>query len=100
MAWAGMASPNEESPPLGLTGTRPPRSVAPSRKELLGLALAAEPDVLVPVELEGRREVVDLGEVDVLGPDAGVGVGGLGDGAAGSRRRRRPGGRRVGGEVR
>ena len=31
MAWAGMASPKHDRPPLGLTGTRPPMVVSPSR---------------------------------------------------------------------
>ena len=47
-------------------------------EQALGLTLLAQADVLVPVELEGRREVVDLGEVDVLGADAGLLVGGHG----------------------
>ena len=32
MAWAGMASPKQERPPEGFTGTRPPSVVAPSRR--------------------------------------------------------------------
>ena len=36
-------------------------------QELLRLALPAQADVLVPVELEGGGEVVDLGQADVLG---------------------------------
>src|SRR5580698_5696340 len=45
------------------------RHPAPERggavaQELLRLALAAQTDVLVPVELEGRRQVVDLGQTD------------------------------------
>ncbi len=51
-------------------------------EQLLRLALAAQADVLVPVELQGRREVVDLGQADVLGADAGLGVGCRGDGGA------------------
>ncbi len=34
-------------------------------EQSLGLALGAEADVLVPVELEGRGQVVDLGQVEV-----------------------------------
>src|SRR6202034_2441754 len=62
-------------------------------QELLRLALAAQADVLVPVELEGGREVVDLGQADVLGSDAGLGVGRRGDGrpeARGGHRRSMP----------
>ena len=40
-------------------------------QQRLGLALAAQPDVLVPVELERGGEVVDLGQAQVVGPDAG-----------------------------
>ena len=38
----------------------------------LGLADLAEAHLLVPVQLEGRREVVDLGQVDVLGAHSGL----------------------------
>ena len=31
MAWAGIASPKQASPPLGLTGIRPPMVVSPAR---------------------------------------------------------------------
>ena len=62
-------------------------------EQALGLALLAQADVLVPVELEGRGQVVDLGQVEVLGPDAGLLVGGQGDRLlerrARARRRRR-----------
>ena len=51
-------------------------------EEALGLALLAQPEVLVPVELEGRRQVVDLGHVDVVGPEARLLVGGGADGVA------------------
>lgn len=44
-------------------------------EQLLGLALLAEADVLVPVELECGGEVVDLSQTDVLGTDAGLLVG-------------------------
>src|SRR5690606_24563313 len=40
-------------------------------QQRLRLAAGAEPEVLDPVELEGGGEVVDLGNVDVLGADAG-----------------------------
>ena len=80
IAWAGMASPKHERPPEGLTGTRPPRRRGAVAEQLLRLALAAQADVLVPVELERGREVVDLGQADVLGADPGLGVGRRGDG--------------------
>ena len=51
--------------------------------ELLGLALLAEPQALDPVQLEGRRQVVDLRDVDVLRTDPGLLVG---RGADGGRR--------------
>ena len=80
IAWAGIASPKQERPPEGLTGTRPPRRGGAVTQQLLGLTLAAQADVLVPVELERGREVVDLGEADVLGTDPGLRVGRRGDG--------------------
>ena len=48
-------------------------------QQLLGLAGRAQPDVLVPVELERGRQVVDLGEVEIVGPDAGFRVRAIGD---------------------
>src|SRR5690348_5326149 len=48
-------------------------------QELLGLARPADPDVLVPVELERGGEVVHLREAEVVGPDAGLLVGRGGD---------------------
>src|SRR5207244_1087284 len=44
-------------------------------EQTLGLARLAEADVLVPVELEGGGEVVDLGHVEVVGTNAGLLVG-------------------------
>ena len=44
-------------------------------QQRLGLALAAEPDVLVPVELERGRQVVHLGQAEVVGADARLLVG-------------------------
>ena len=79
MACAGMASPKHASPPDGLTGIRPPIVVAPLRSRLLGLALGAQPEVLVPVQLQRGRQVVHLGQAQVLGPDTGLGVGGVED---------------------
>src|SRR5690606_35025641 len=39
-------------------------------QQALGLALLAQADVLVPVELERGREVVHLGQREVVGADA------------------------------
>jgi hypothetical protein len=82
MAWAGTASPKQASPPDGFTGRRPPSGGDAVAEQLLGLARLAEADVLVPVELEGGGEVVDLGDVDVVGADAGLLVGGVADRSA------------------
>ena len=79
MAWAGIASPKQASPPDGLTGILPPIVVAPLRSSCLGLALLAQPEVLVPVEFQRGREVVHLGQADVLRADARFGVGGVED---------------------
>ena len=38
----------------------------------LGLAFLAKADVLVPVQLQGGREVVHLGEVEVFGSETGL----------------------------
>ncbi len=58
---------------------RPPIDGRAVAQQLLRLAFAAEPDVLVPVELERRREVVDLREVEVIRADAGFFVRSLRD---------------------
>src|SRR5918993_453562 len=68
-------------------------------EEPLRLAGLAEPDVLVPVELEGGRQVVDLGQAQLVRPDAGLLVGGRRDRVAERQLRRGEGGGRVGGEV-
>ncbi len=47
--------------------------------QLLGLALGAQPEMLVPVELENRGQVVHLGQGQILGADAGFGVGSVQD---------------------
>ena len=44
-------------------------------QQTLGFAFGTQTDVFVPVEFERSREVVDLGEVDVFGADAGLLVG-------------------------
>src|SRR5439155_8425985 len=44
-------------------------------QQRLGLAFTTQADVLVPVELERGGEVVDLGQREVVGPDAGLVVG-------------------------
>ena len=54
---------------------RPPIVVAPVRSSCLGLALLAQADVLVPVELERGGQVVDLGQDEVVGADARLLVG-------------------------
>ena len=79
MAWAGMASPKHASPPDALTGIRPPMVVAPLRSSCSASPLAHRPEVLVPVEFQRGGQVVDLGQVEVLGSDAGLGVGGVED---------------------
>ena len=48
-------------------------------QQRLGSALLAQPQVLVPVELQRRGQVVDLGQADVLGSDARFGVGRIQD---------------------
>ena len=48
-------------------------------QQLLGLALGAQPQVLIPVEFQRGGQVVDLGHAHVLGSDAGLGVGGVQD---------------------
>src|SRR5947208_6599912 len=69
-------------------------------EEALGLALLAEADVLVPVELQRRREVVHLGQVEVVGPDARLRVCGVGDRVAERRLGQGHAARGVGCEVR
>ena len=79
MAWAGMASPKHASPPDGLTGIAAADGGGAAAQQLLGLTLGAQPEVLVPVEFQRGGQVVDLGQAQVLGPDAGLGVGGVED---------------------
>ncbi len=94
MAWAGMASPKQDRPPEVLTGMRPPMLVSPSRTSCSASPSLQRPEVLVPVELEGGGQVVDLGQVDVVGAEAGLLVGRGADGVpvgqlgGGGRRRR------------
>ena len=57
----------------------PPMVVSPSFAQPLGLARLAQADVLVPVELEGRREVVDLGHATCPRAQPGFFVGGRRD---------------------
>ena len=68
--------------------------------QLLGLALVAQPDRLAPVELERGRQVVDLGEVEVLGTEPGLLVRGDRDRLAVAVLGQRDAVRRVGREVR
>ena len=74
----GLAEAGEAA--RGVDGHPAPQGRGAVAEQLLGLALAAQADVLVPVELERGREVVDLGQADVLGADPGLGVGRRGDG--------------------
>ena len=53
--------------------------VAPLRSSCSASPFGAQPQVLVPVELQRGGQVVDLGQAQVLGPDAGLGVGGVED---------------------
>ena len=55
--------------------------------EALGLPGLAQTDVLVPVELERRRQVVDLGDGEVVGTDTRLFVGGRRDRVAEGERR-------------
>ena len=71
-------------PETGQPAARVDRDASPDggvavAEEALGLTLLAQADVLVPVELERRRQVVDLGQVDVFGSDTRLFVGGRGD---------------------
>ena len=79
---------------------RPPISVSPDAQQRLGLALRAEADVLVPVELERGGEVVDLGQAEVRRADARLVVGRARDRVLERTVGRRHHGARVGGEVR
>src|SRR5262249_57461217 len=56
--------------------------------QLLGIPRLAQADVLVPVELERRGEVVDLRQVEVLGTQTGLLVGAARDRVAERRVRR------------
>ena len=47
----------------------------PTAQQFLGLTLGAQPEVLVPVQLQRGGQVVDLREAQILGSDAGFGVG-------------------------
>src|SRR5487761_100392 len=69
-------------PAAGVDRDSPSHGRVAVAQEALGLAFLAQPDVLVPVELEGGGEVVRLGHAHVLGADARFLVGGGGDGLA------------------
>ena len=79
MAWAGIASPKQASPPDGVDRDPAADRRRAAAQQLLGLTLGAQAEVLVPVEFQRGRQVVDLGQADVLGADAGLGVGGVED---------------------
>ncbi len=51
----------------------------PIAQELRRVAWFTEANVFIPIELIRGAEVVDLGDVEVVGAYAGLGVGGLGD---------------------
>ena len=90
MACAGTASPKEASPPLTFTGIRPPERRRALPQQLGRLALAAQPQILVPLQLQGRGQVVHLGEREILGADAGLLVRGPRDRRAEACRPRAP----------
>lgn len=56
-------------------------------KEPLGVAFFAQPNVLVPVELESSRQVVDLRKAEFVRPYPCLGVGSRRDGVAKRQRR-------------
>ena len=66
---------------------------------MFGLALGAQPEVLVPVEFQCGGQVVDLGQAEVLGAHAGLGVGGVEDVVLEHSIRCGHHGRRVGGDI-
>ncbi len=58
---------------------RPPMLVAPERSRCSASPLGQRPRVFIPVQFQGGGQVVDLGQGQVFGPDAGFGVGGVED---------------------
>ena len=62
-------------PPSVLNGMRPPSAVSPASHQLLAVALGAEPEQLVVLELLVGEGVVAQRQVDVLGAEPGVLVG-------------------------
>ena len=77
MACAGMASPKHAKPAGRIDRDPAADGRRAAAQQLLGLTLRAQPEVLVPVEFQRGGQVVDLGQAQVLGPDAGLGVGGV-----------------------
>ena len=64
----GLAERSE--PAAGIDRDAPTDGGLAGSEQQLGLALLGDADVFVPVELESGRKVVDLGELQVVGPDA------------------------------
>src|SRR5688500_10406482 len=62
----------------GVDGHPSPDRRRTRTKQLLGFALLAQTDLFVPVELERGRQVVDLGQAQVAGTDAGFVIRALG----------------------
>ena len=60
-----------EQPAVGVDGQAPPSSMRAVRDERAALAARAEAGLLELLQHLEREAVVDLGEVDVVGPDAG-----------------------------
>ena len=84
MPVAAIGWPFDSRPPDTLTGVVPSRHVAPDSKKSTAPPSLAQPEVVVVHELGGGEAVVQLDEVEVLGPDAGLLVRLLG-GVAGER---------------
>ncbi len=88
--------PRASSPPSVLNGMRPPGPVSPSTTSFSRLALGAEPEQLVVLELLVHEGVVAVGDAHVLGPEAGRLVALEGGVARHGWRGRPPGRRRCG----
>ena len=77
-----MASPKLDKPAARVHRDATAEGGVAVAQQPLRLTLLAQAHVLVPVELQGRRQVVHLGHVHVLGADARFLVGREGDGTA------------------
>ena len=78
MPVAEIGWPLDSRPPDTLTGVLPSRHGRAGQEEVGRAALLAQPEVVVVDELGGGEAVVQLDEVEVVGPDAGLLVGLLG----------------------